>query len=96
VIVLERQERTGLEISVGVKRLREDLDRRGFAIGPAEDQPNAHAVALDQGERLLTMMLEARLSVLLGLRQGDPGLDAEQAVRRLVGVRALGVGDAAP
>ena len=29
------------------------------------------------------MMLEARLSVLLGLRQGDPGLDAEQAVRRL-------------
>ena len=73
-------------------------DRRGFAIGPAEDQPNAHAVALDEGERLLAMMVEARLSVLLSLRQGDPGLDAEQAVRRLAGggARPLGVGDPAP
>jgi hypothetical protein len=44
------------------------------------------------------MMFEARLSVLLSLRQGDPGLDAEQAVRRLAGggARSLGVGDPAP
>jgi hypothetical protein len=43
------------------------------------------------------MMFEARLSVLLSLRQGDPGLDAEQAVRRLAGggARSLGVGDPA-
>src|SRR5271166_3368777 len=98
VIVGERQERTGLEIGIRVEGFGEDPDRRGFAIGPAEDQPDAHAVALDQGERLLTMMLEAWLSVLLSLRQGDPGLDAEQAVRRLAGgaARPLGVGDAAP
>ena len=85
VIVGERQERTGLEISVGVERLGEDADRRGFAVGPADDQSNAHAVALDVGEPLLAMMFEARLSVLLSLRQGAPGLDAEQAVRRLAG-----------
>ena len=43
-------------------------------------------------------MFEARLSVLVSLRQGDPGLDAEQAVRRLAGggARSLGVGDPAP
>ena len=98
VIVGERQARAGLEIGVCVEGLGEDPDRRGFAIGPSEDQPDAHAVALDDGEGLLAMMLEARLSVLLGLWQRDPGLDAEHAVRRLAGgcARPLGVGDAAP
>src|SRR5271166_3733926 len=50
------------------------------------------------GSESFAMMLEARLSVLLSLRQGDPGLDAEQAVRRLAGggARPLGVGDPAP
>ena len=42
------------------------------------------------------MMLEARLGgILLSLRQGNPGLDAEQAVRPLSGggARPLRVGD---
>src|SRR5271166_4877143 len=66
VIVGERQATAGLEIDIGVERLREDVDRRGLAIGPTEDQPDAHAIVLNEGE--LAMMLEARLSVLLSLR----------------------------
>src|SRR5208337_5132227 len=50
VIVGERQARTGLEIGIGVDSLGEDADRRGLAIGLAEDQPEAHAIALDKGE----------------------------------------------
>jgi len=93
VIVGERQEGTELEISVGVERLGEDADRRGFAVGPADDQSNARRSRIE--ERLLAVMFEARLSVLLSVRQGDPGLDADQAVRRLAGsgARSLGVGD---
>ena len=94
----ERQAGARLEIGVGVERLGEDTGRRRLAIGAAEDQPEGHAVALDEGKRLLAMMLEARRGVFLSLWQSDPGLDAEQAVRRLVsgGARPLGVGDAAP
>jgi hypothetical protein len=85
VIVRERQERAGLEIGVGVERLGENSNRRSLAVGPAEDQPDAYAIALNQGKRLLAMVLETRRSVLFCLRQSDPGLDTKQAVRRLAG-----------
>ena len=50
------------------------------------------------GSVVLAVVLEARRHVLVAVGQGQPGLDAEQAVRAARGRRggALGMGDAAP
>ena len=78
---------------VGVQR------RRGrFTIGPAQDQPRLDALIADHRQGVAPMMFKNGRHVLVRLGQGDPGLDAKQAVRPFApgGGCAFGMRDAAP
>jgi hypothetical protein len=62
-----------------------------FRHSPAENEPQADTLTLDDRQRFLGVVLEARLRVLVGLGQRDPGLNPIPAVRsfaRLGGVRS--------
>ena len=58
---------------------------------------SSHAFALDHRQRRLGVVLEARRSILVGLRQGDPSLKPVPGVRSCarLGGRPFGMGDAA-
>jgi hypothetical protein len=91
MVVGKRNARVRLQLYVGIKCVGEDAGGRGFAIGPAENEPQADTLALEDRQRFLGVVLEARLRVLVGLGQRDPGLNPIPAVRsfaRLGGVRS--------
>jgi hypothetical protein len=68
------------QFAVQVDDGREHLDGRPVPPRRAEDQPEIAAVALEARQGLGLVVMEGRLDVFLVRGQGDPGLDAVEAV----------------
>ena len=60
IVLGKRDACAGLQFDIGIERLGKDPCRRSFAIGSAENQPEAHAVALNDWQRRFGVMLETR------------------------------------
>ncbi len=99
MIIVDRQPCAGVALDRDVERAREHLHRRGQPVGVAGDdaQPHAALVEAQRRQRRGRMVMERGRGLLVGLRQGDPGLDAVHAVAggALGRRRALGVDDTA-